>query len=419
MKKLLAFVFCLAMLFCLAACQNNTGNTKLEETKPVDTYPYPTINDKLTREKLEAIPVKREGMTIQEMREACVAFMRFSKTALWTPNAPLEYELNTGGAVDYINKGQIYAGLPYIGRGGCGNVYRMLDLINEETGVLDMEQPTEYPALFGNHCSSCAYWAWGRVINSVEHAFTANINHRNGYLRVGPYTYDDLQTNFSETYTSDMIVQQNGMETMFESYAQLHLADGLVNYHKGGGHVIMVSSEPHIEYSNGKIDPVASYVTILEQGQMWGEYTNEAGDTAQIKPSVDKKMTFLELFNNAYMPFTFAEFLGTKPVEETVCSIELSGETVSATQLFSARVTSNFAISDVYISLKNKDGEEVYRQVTRATNAGLMELVVNKNATDTFQWGDYDSLSGEYVVEVTVQLATGERPVLYTGKVKI
>ncbi len=27
---------------------------------------------------------------------------------------------------------------------------------------------------------------------------------------------------------------------------------------------------------------------------------DEAGDVAQIKPSVDKKMTFLELFNGAY-----------------------------------------------------------------------------------------------------------------------
>jgi hypothetical protein len=88
-------------------------------------------------------------------------------------------------------------------------------------------------------------------------------------------------------------------------------------------------------------------------------------------------------------------------------------------QLFNAKVTANFGISDIYVSLKNQDGKEVFRQVTRATNAGEMTLNINRNGTNTFCWGDYDKLSGEYSVEVTVQLSTGERPVVYTGKVTI
>ena len=425
MKKIIALILALVTLLSLAACGGNGG----EVAQPVDTtplvdfkadnFPYPTINQKLTWDAINAQPVKSDSMTIQEMREACVSFMNFSKTAMYIPNDYLGFEKNNNGATDEMIKGQIYAGLPYIGGGGCGNVYRLMDYIDPATGVLNMEYIKLRPNLFGNHCSSCTYWAWGRVISSVEHAFTANITHKNGYLRIGPYTYnDDLA--FSSTYTSDMVVAENGMQTMYKSYAELHLADGLVNYHSGGGHVIMATSEPTVVYlTNGDIDPVNSYITISDQGQSWAEYTNEAGDKGQYKANVDMKMTFLKLYEGAYLPFSFAEFLGDKPVDATECSINIEGETVEQEKLLKATVTCNYGISDVYLSLYNENGREVYRLVTRAVNAGEKQLQLAKNATNSYSWGDFASLSGEYTAKVTAQLSTGERPELYNGKVTI
>lgn len=425
MKKIFAPILAFATMLTLAACGEAAApaETTLDTTplyvKPNDGFSYPTINQKLTWDAINALPIKTEDMSIQEMREACVAFMNFSKTAVYMPNDYLSFEKNPSGATDEMVRGQIYAGLPYIGRGGCGNVYRLMDYIDPDTGVLDMQYIKRRPNLFGNHCSSCTYWAWGRVISSVEHAFTADITHSNGYLRIGPYTYDDSRS-FSSTYTTDMIVAENGMQTMYKSYAELHLADGLVNYHSGGGHVIMVTSEPTVVIlPNGDVDPTNSYVTISEQGQPWGAYTNEAGDKAQLKASVNKKKSFQELFKDAYMPFSFAEFLGTKPVDKTEYSINLSGDTVDQLKLFNAKVTCNFGISDIYMSLYNSSGKEVYRLITRAENAGAKELAFARNATNSFTWGDYNKLSGEYTVKVTAQLSTGERPELYTGKVSI
>lgn len=424
MKKVFALLFALALL-PLVGCAGgaSTADTPEDTTplipKKVDNYNYPTIQDKLTWDKINAFPVKSEDMTIEEMRELCVSFMRFSKTAVYTPNNNLSYERATSGTQDEMFKGTLYGGLPYIGRGGCGNVYRLMDYIDEETGVLDMEKIALRPNLFGGHCSSSTYWAWSRVISSVAHAYTANITHSNGYLRIGPYTYID-GISFSANYTSDQIVQQNGLDVMCKSYAELHLADGLVNYHEGGGHVIMASSEPTIAYkADGSIDPVNSYITILEQAQGWKEYTNAAGDVCQVKESVDKKRTFLELYNGAYMPFTFAEFLGTKPVEKTECSVNLSGEEVSSLKLFNAIVKSNFGISDIYISLFSNSGREVYRLITRATEAGVKELQVVQLADNTFTWGDLNALKGTYTVKLSAQLSTGERPELYTGKITL
>ena len=427
MKKVLAFFFALIMvlsMFGCAASQEETPVDTTPDTTPLivwedDNFPYPKMNNHLTWDDIEAFPLKSADMTIQEMRELCVAFLNFTKTVVYVPNDYLEFEKNNNGARDEMVKGQIYGGVPYIGGGGCGNVYRLMDYINPETGVLDMEYIKTRPNLFGNHCSSCTYWAWGRVISSVEHAYTANITHSNGYLRIGPYTYDDA-FNFSSTNTTDMIVAQNGMDVMFESYAQLHLADGLVNYHSGGGHVIMVTSEPTIVYTSaGKIDPANSYLTITDQHQGWIEYTTEDGDVCQLKANVDKKYTFLSLYENAYLPFSFAEFLGTKGVDETQCSINIEGECVDQFDLFNAKVTSNFGISDIYLSLYNASGREVYRLVTRATEAGTKSLSLAKNATSSFSWGDLESLSGEYTAKVSAQLSTGERPELYSGKVNI
>lgn len=416
MKRCFVLFLCLVMLLSFGACSSPQPPVETtEETKQVDNFPYPTIHDKLTWEKINAQPSKRPDMTIQEMREACVQFMRFSKTVLWTPNAYMSFIRNSKGVQDELQKGIVYAGLPYVGL-GCGNVYRMMDYIDEETGVMDMEYPSAYPKLFGNQCSNTAYWAWSRIISSVEHAYTSEITHRNGYLRIGPYTYDDSQFKYSPQYTTTMICGDNGLSTMCESYAQLHLADGLVQYLGEAGHVIMVSSEPHIEYAGGRIDPANSYITILEQSQAWTEYTGEMGDTAQVKVSIDKKVSFSKLFDDSYIPFTFAEFLGTKGIAETQCSINLSGERVEPAQLFSARVQSNFGISDIYVSLKNADGKEVYKLAVRATSAGVKELRVQQNASNAFTWGDYETLSGEYAVEVSAQLSTGERPVLYSGK---
>lgn len=127
----------------------------------------------------------------------------------------------------------------------------------------------------------------------------------------------------------------------------------------------------------------------------------------------------MELFNKGYIPFTIAELNGTKPIEETKVEISLSGDTVTTDALFSAQVTSNFGISDIYITLKNKKGNDVYRHTVRATLAGVKELKLSETGNNVFTQGDLSTLSGEYTVEITVQLSTGERPVVYSGTIQL
>ena len=210
---------------------------------------YPVIKDKLSREKLNAFPIKRKDMTVAEMRELCVSFFRYEKTALWTPDSDFYYIRNAKGKEDEMLKGNIYGGLPYIGL-ASGNLYRLMDYYDEETGVVNMADATRVPKLFGNQCSIGSYWGWSRVINSTNHDWTQNMVVKNGFLRVGPYTYDDDLAAFVPYNGTVPICQANGPQVMFQSYAAMEPGDGLVQY-TSAGHVTMCSCVPHVEYVEG------------------------------------------------------------------------------------------------------------------------------------------------------------------------
>ena len=421
MKRLFALLLCLlALTGCAAQPVETTPSTQATETQstgPADDYDYPEINDKLTWEKINSFPIKTSDMTVEEMRELCVDFFRFTKNALWTPNADLTYIRNAGGTVDQILKGNVYGSLPYI-RYGSGNVYRMMDYLDETTGVLDIKRAASYAPLFGNQCANGAYWAWSRVVNSVRNTpSTQNNIAANGYIRIGPYTYDDNRGQFTPEDNTVPICAANGQQVMFQSYALMQPADGLVQY-TTDGHVMMCSSVPHVEYipETGEIDGEKSYLLIIDQHQNWAENTNADGDTFLYKNYVDRKMTFKKLFEDSYLPFTFGEFLGTDPVEETECTFSFTGDTITVKELFSGTVTANYGISDIYAVVKDTSGKEVYRHAVRAKNGNVKQLELVRNADNIDKWGTLDVSSGEYTVEVIAQLSTGERPTVYTGK---
>ena len=445
MKRFLALLLCLAALLSLAACaaqpQETTAPSQPAETQPtepVDDYDYPEIKDKLTWEKINSFPIKTSDMTVEEMRELCVDFFRFTKSALWTPNADKKYVRNNKGTVDEILKGNIYGSLPYIGM-GSGSIYRMMDYLNEETGVLDITRAAQSPTLFGNQCSIGAYWAWGRVMNSATYNWTQGMIVSNGFLRVGPYTYDDKRDNFNEYDNTVVVCEKNGEQVMYQSYALMQPADGFVQY-TTAGHVMMCASTAHVEYIDGtdQIDGEKSYLYIIDQHQKWVEGENAEGDKFLYKNYLDRKMTFKKLFEGSYLPFTFAEFLGTDPVEKTEVSLIQSKTTlISGTiseedrsfqaattpnkltwsQFMASKVNSNYGVVDVNLIINDNLGNELYKHAVRTATAGDLSLDMEETGAMVTTWETKELTSGKtYNAEIVVQLATGERPTIFSGK---
>ena len=393
----------------------------------------PILQNKLTREAINAFPVKSKEMSIHQLRQLCADFFRFSKKAQWICDHDVDYIRNANGTQDRMEEGQIYSGLPYT-RMGTGNVYRTLDYM-DENGVLNVSAainkkkfskvyPFETFRNFGNQCANGAYVGWGRVINSVDYNVTATMLQANGFLRVGPYTYADGLTSLNAEYNSLAICQENGQQTMFESYAALQLADGLNNF-TTAGHVIMCTVPPVVvRNADGTINGEESYICITEQAQKWTEQVTQDGQSYLMKPSVDDKRTFAKLFEKGYLPFTFAEFLGKHPIEDTVCELSHKGDTITARELFKTHITSNYGILDAYATITDAQGKELYHHAVRCQRAGCKDMhfacyaLDEKVHNNVDRRGDFPQ-AGIYNVKIDVQLATGEKPTIYEGKLEV
>jgi hypothetical protein len=101
-----------------------------------------------------------------------------------------------------------------------------------------------------------------------------------------------------------------------------------------------------------------------------------------------------------------------------VISYSHTGSTISLDQLYGSQVTCNYGLSDVYAIIKDNSGKEVYKLAVRPTAVHQMTMTFEKDNQDNVAWGSLDTLdkTKEYTVEIIAQIATGERPTLWTGK---
>lgn len=377
-----------------------------------DASPDELMGRRLTWDNINSFPIKSEKMTLMERRMHCLDFFKFAKTALWIPDEDFSYVRNKKGTVDKMSAGEIYGGLPYIGS-STGNIYRVMDYMDEERGVVDMSEISKYPNLFGNQCSVGSYWGWARIVNSANYDWTFNMVASRGFLPVGPYTYDLSISSFNE-HTTVQICYENGQQTMYQSYANTLPADGLISNDPSVGHVVMISSKPVVSRNaDGTINGEESYLYVTDQHQGWVEQENSAGTVYEHKNYIDRKLTFKKLLNSNYVPFTFGEFLGTDPIEETVCSFAHEESEITVEQLKSIPVTANYGISDIYVYVKDAEGKPLFYKVKRAAAAGRKEM----NFSETIYAATFNQYAdGNHTVEVVCQLSTGERPTVYTGK---
>ncbi len=334
----------------------------VETAEPAETIAaaekaIPAIAHPLTRAEVEAIPVARAGMTEDELRAICVRYMQMMKSIPWTPDGDIRYDnppavANREDGTVSLPAGTIYGGMPYTSAGG--DLLCFMDYYDEETGVLKVSGlGLGINNILGNTCSPCTFWGWARVSTTMVLDDISRINPSGGYVALGPAQYD-FDKPFTDTPT---ITRENGEQIMYQCYALLKPASGLVTYPKGTyGHTRMSVETPTVVYKeDGTIDGDKSTVRLSDQTPNTRNVTDENGKVTYIG-NVDTPFTFRALYDSGYLTFEIPELVGQAPVEEAEVTLVLPND--DPARFFEGKITANYAISRVDAFLLDENGNE-------------------------------------------------------------
>lgn len=412
MKRALSLIICIFLLMGLCACGGNT--TAPVETTAATEPPAPkektNVAEPLTWEKINAIPVANDSMTEEQLRQICMDTFRLQLTFGWTPNVTIDY--NSGMSDKTFYKGQVYGGPPYQS-GRFGNIYKWMYYYDEENGMLDLTGGQDTLAKICNQCTGGAITGWGRVVNTMNFPDTGRMTRVTGCIPVGTYTYDEEIVNYSvrDTY---QISTDNGAAAMWESYAALKPADGIVNFKAGGGgHVRMVSSVNVVRNSDGTVNGLESTLTYLDQWAIYHEATQSNGIPYEVEGGVDVVMTFMDVLNNGYLPFTFAELNKQDPVEKAEATLSVTGDSVKTSAIARATIKSNYFMSDISVSVTDSSGKEVYHNDVIIYNVLMPYETTLNGVAPKAELDKY--ADGNHTITVTTRVSTGEKIVAYQG----
>jgi len=304
--------------------------------------------------RLAEIPVAKPGMTEDQLRQICLDYMKLQLEFPFKFKDDFDYVIFSQKRRRKLLGGKVYGGLPYVTR-GAGNLYRIAEIYDPKTGMLDASSEIfENIRYFGNACSGAASMSWARVVTSAYMGYTMFMTEANGFLPVGPYRYpkDNITIfpkNDPNAIRCHTICEFNGEQTMFESYAQMKPADGVVC----NGHVRMNSAVPVVvRKADGTVDGEKSYTLMREQvcyvSNLNHLRTTPNGDHYVAQGYVDIRYSFQELYDGRYIPFTFSEFRDPSLVQPARVRLAVEPE------LHERVLSTNYAISEVFLELDGK-----------------------------------------------------------------
>lgn len=102
-------------------------------------------------------------------------------------------------------------------------------------------------------------------------------------------------------------------------------------------------------------------------------------------------------------------------MEKSETTFSHTGNSITITQLSTALIKSNYCVSDITFVVKDASGNEVYKNTGFAHVGGLgipyeASTSVALRRDDLLPYSD-----GNYTLEISARIGTGEKPVVYTG----
>lgn len=402
-------------------------STNAFDTKNYFTADSENMRIKEVNETIKLVPIVIDDAVIQARRDQVEAYMRKMATTLWTATEDITYCFSRdtddpAAAPDsrliHIKAGRTYMGLPYAYSATTRESF--LDYAGEpnENGIYPISGLT-YQAMsglssqtrMGNDCSSSVATSWSLIGASVYATTSAGYVPRYGIVNLGDYIPEE---SYGSTGTA-VVIEKNGAEVMYESYALLQKADALVRYKSANNHTMMVVSVTVVRNDDGSINPTKSYAIVLEQTS-----TNVAKERTKTVEGigtvyeiygVDKKYTFEYLVNNTYIPVTCMELVDASPIPEVEISDSITEPTTE--NLFEGTITCSNFVDCVTITITDKDGNVVQQAAQNAYRSRQREFRMEEFITGLPRnWSrgviELDALPvGQYHCDVVCRLTTG------------
>ncbi|MBE6718128.1 MAG: hypothetical protein E7574_02585 [Ruminococcaceae bacterium] len=344
MKRINFIVFCLLFCITLVSCtpaKNNNSND------------IPPINNDVTPPLKEENNIISDKLNSDEQRQFVVDYIRAMADVEWTPEKTfLLYGKYQAWSYNLTyEKGKTYYGLPFL-VDSRGTKQEFLNSIVDGVYV----GPTSNADCIGDACYDAVYVTLIQVCPSITFKSTEDMLPKNetGLAAVGDW---DWSVSKHDTPT---IMNRNTLETMSKAYAQLNLGDVVLKHvvAQDAGHTRIISKKPVVVYkSNGEIDPDKSYVTTLEQTNVWDKTA-----TRRTTWYVDHTYTFSKLYESFFVPLTPVDYTKDNG-DPYISSVDLlKPEDTAKAKRLQGELSSNNYIMEVGVEIKNKSGEIIYSE---------------------------------------------------------
>ncbi len=392
MKKIILFLLVFSLCFFIFSCANqqkkdteNTTANKTEQSEkiPTDDEYTPPENDNNSMFVYPKDPAKFVVDYITEMA-----------TIEWTPQKTFHlYGKYQAWKYDLIYEtGETYYGPPFLvdSRGTMQEFKNSLEN-NVYIGGTTLNN------CIGDACYDAVYVSLIQVCPSITFKSTEDMLPKNntGLVAVG-----DWDINITKTDTPT-IIYETSRQTMAKSYAQLLPGDVVLKHVviQDAGHARIVNSKPVVVYNDdGTIDLEKSYITTVEQTNLWDE-------TTRLKTTwwVNRKYTFNKLIDTYFVPLRPVDY--TKELPDAYISTNdiISEDEIKDATSLKGTVFSNQYIIEVSVEVTDASGNKVYKQ-SAYPNEKEYDLKKLK-----YRPREFNHIKGEYNLKISASLSTGTK----------
>lgn len=335
---------------------------------------------------------EEQQMILQQRRDIVESYMREMLTVLWRADETIVYGLRGGKPTLTIVAGRLYRGIPYAFSMGTKASFLEFSSEQDESGVYRITGlqgtallGTGAEARIGSDCSSAMTAAWSLVSPGLRAVQSKDMLQANGVIPVGDYSFQPAYC-ADGVYLTDTApaIAANDEQTMFKAYAQLQKGDGIF-YIGDSNHCRMVVSVDVVYKSDNTIDPYLSTVTTLEQtrNNFFDEVTTVIpgiDEPVYMIGGIDVKYSFLDLYNDNYLPITVPQLIDPSPIAELEITDSIKEH--SKATILDGTINANYYIDTMTVMITDGDGNEVQRISASVTRGNASSFSMIKFLTD-------------------------------------